>query len=55
MNNYARYRNWWRETVYDRYYHEEQFVVAFAEHINTMTLYELMETLEDCVGDDGKQ
>ena len=46
MNNYVRYRNWWRETVYDRYYHEEQFVVAFAEHINSMTLYELMETLE---------
>lgn len=55
MNEYVNYRNWWMKYArgdwpclpevwvnlgqYDR--HE-----AFKNHINSMTLYELMETLE---------
>ena len=46
MNNYVRYRNWWRQHQYESFYQSEPFEVAFAEHINSMTLYELMETLE---------
>ena len=46
MNNYVRYRNWWRNNDYSKCYQPEPFEVAFAEHINSMTLYELMETLE---------
>ena len=46
MNNYVRYRNWWRQHHYASFYQSEPFEVAFAEHINSMTLYELMETLE---------
>lgn len=46
INNYVRYRNWWRNNDYYKSYHPEPFDVAFAEHINSMTLYELMETLE---------
>jgi hypothetical protein len=44
MNNYVRYRNYWRQHY--AFYQSELFEVAFAEHINSMTLYELMETLE---------
>ena len=46
MNNYVRYRNWWRKNDYSKCYQPEPFEDAFAEHINSMTLYELMETLE---------
>jgi len=46
INNYVRYRNWWRQHQYESFYQSEPFEVAFAEHINSMTLYELMETLE---------
>jgi len=42
MNNYVRYRNWWmaHRGPVDL---DEQ---AFKDHINSMTLFELMETLE---------
>jgi len=43
LNEYVRYRNWWQK---NEYHYLEPFEVAFAEHINSMTLYELMETLE---------
>jgi len=36
----------WRQHQYESFYQSEPFEVAFAEHINSMTLYELMETLE---------
>jgi hypothetical protein len=48
MNNYVRYRNWWSDHQYLKFYYTEPFEVAFAEHINSMTLYELMETLARC-------
>jgi hypothetical protein len=50
MNNYVRYRNWW---IKHQAPHEPRPLhyrdtpeTQFAEHINSMTLYELMETLE---------
>jgi hypothetical protein len=46
MNEYVRYRNWWQQHQYESFYYTEAFEVAFAEHVNSMTLYELMETLE---------
>jgi len=46
MNNYVRYRRWWMATVYMPYLQTETFDNAFGQHINSMTLYELMETLE---------
>lgn len=42
LNNYVRYRNWWYEWQAPVDLHHE----AFKEHINSMSLYELMETLE---------
>jgi len=47
MNNYVRYRRWWMATVYMRSLQTETFDKAFGQHINSMTLYELMETLVD--------
>ncbi len=46
MNNYVRYRNWWRKWTYDKAHDPGPFDACFKAHINRMSLYELMETLE---------
>ena len=46
MNNYVRYRNWWRKWTYDKAHDPGPFDECFKAHINNMSLYELMETLE---------
>ena len=46
MNEYVRYRNWWRKWVYDKAQDPGPFDACFKAHINRMSLYELMETLE---------
>ena len=45
MNNYVRYRNWWMKHQAP---HEWQMrpQEAFKQHIESMSLFELMETLE---------
>ena len=46
INNYVRYRNWWRKWTYDKAHDPGPFDACFKAHINAMSLYELMETLE---------
>jgi len=46
MNNYVRYRNWWRKWSYDKAHDPGPFDACFKAHINRMSLYEVMETLE---------
>ena len=46
MNEYVRYRNWWRKWVYDKAQDPGPFNACFEAHINAMSLYKLMETLE---------
>ena len=46
INNYVRYRNWWRKWIYDKAHDPGPFDACFEAHINAMSLYKLMETLE---------
>lgn len=53
MSNYTKYKKWWYEFGggggYDMHDPDEVSARydAFVEHINNMTLFELMNTLED--------
>jgi hypothetical protein len=40
MKAYTEYKEWWKRWSNERYH------VPFEDHINSMTLYELMELLE---------
>jgi len=42
---YRDYKDWWMDTAYLRY-SEYKSHVEFEEHINGMTLFELMEKLD---------
>jgi hypothetical protein len=51
MSNYARYKQWWIEHeaphVVPSLYYGDTPEIAFRQHIKDMSIYELMETLED--------
>lgn len=51
MSNYARYKKWWIENQAKDFipslYYGDDPETAFRQHINDMSSYELMETLED--------
>jgi hypothetical protein len=51
MTNYVRYKQWWikheaQHNIPSLYYGDTP-ETAFRQHINGMSLYQLMETLED--------
>jgi hypothetical protein len=51
MSNYARYKEWWIRTQSQDYssslYTSNIVGNGFVHHINSMTLYEILEMLED--------
>lgn len=51
MTNYGRYKQWWmkHQAPYEipSLYYGDTPETAFREHIKGMSLYQLMETLED--------
>ena len=51
MSSYARYKKWWIEHQAKDFipslYYGDTPEIAFREHIKNMSLFELMETLED--------
>ena len=51
MSNYARYKKWWieyqaKDFIPSLYYGDDP-ETAFRQHVDGMSIYELMETLED--------
>jgi hypothetical protein len=57
MSNYARYKQWWIEHeaphVVPSLYYGDTPEIAFRQHIKDMSIYELMETLEDWKEENG--
>lgn len=57
MSSYARYKQWWIKHeaphVVPSLYYGDTPEIAFRQHIKDMSIYELMETLEDWKEEDG--
>jgi hypothetical protein len=47
MNGYFKYKNWWFEWAYHEVDTGRSLEEQFEDHINSIPLYELMETLCD--------